>query len=321
MNKFPGSFKVVCRALALLLALTGAFSKPAFADERGWVLTQRSTNFGDAYIYISPSGMKMVSPKLGCNIVTCAPGWSVAFYNDKTRQFYSTTYEKWTNDLTAKMAAKGQSLSDLPWARGSVSGVSGLKATQYSIRNARLSPRGGARRQQVSAADCWVADEIQVPSQVSAMISKAYGLPNTRSFPLRISLVTNGNPQTVLDTYRAQSCAIPNSYFGVPAGYARANSEAEVMMDDETKQMFNDLVSDAPGVSGGNNPSAPAPVQNYGGASGGGNQPTYAQPAATNGTAQAPATGSSASVALPGGYSLDREKLIKIRDALMKGNK
>lgn len=281
MNKFPVSFKVVCRTLALLLTLIGPLSQPAFADERGWVLTQRSTNFGDAYIYISPSGMKMVSPKLGCNIVTCAPGWSVAFYNDKTRQFYSTTYEKWTNDLTAKMASKGQSLSDLPWTRGSVGGVSGLKAIQYSIRNARLSPRGGARRQQVSAADCWVADEIQVPSQVSAMISKAYGLPNTRSFPLRISLVTNGNPQTVLDTYRAQSCAIPNTYFGVPAGYARASSEAEVMMDDEIKQMFNDLVSDAPGVSGGNNPSAPTPVQNYGGASSGGSQPTYAQPAAT----------------------------------------
>ncbi|HMW89599.1 MAG TPA: hypothetical protein PLC15_01805 [Candidatus Obscuribacter sp.] len=319
MNKLPGSFKVVGSALALLLALAGPFLQPACADERGWVLTQRSTNFGDAYIYISPSGMKMVSPKLGCNIVTCAPGWSVAFYNDKTRQFYSTTYEKWTNDLTAKMASKGQSLSDLPWTRGSVGGVSGLKATQYSIRNARLSPRGGARRQQVSAADCWVADEIQVPSQVSAMISKAYGLPNTRSFPLRISLVTNGNPQTVLDTYRAQSCAIPNTYFGVPAGYARASSEAEVMMDDETKQMFNDLVSDAPGVSGGNNASAPTPVQNYGGASGGGSQPTYAQPTAS--TAPAAGTGSSASVALPGGYSLDREKLIKIRDALMKGNK
>lgn len=304
------------------LALAGLFSAlcPAFAGDRGWVLTQRSTNFGDAYIYISASGLKMVSPKLGCTVVTSAPGWSVSFYNDKTRQFYSTTFEKWTAELNQKFASRGQSLAERPWARGTVGGVAGLKATQYTIRNASMSAKAGGRRQSVNAADCYVADEIQVPSQVSAMISRAYGLPNTRSFPLRITLYTNNSPQTVLDTYRSQTCDIPPTYFGVPAGYARVNSEAEVMMDDESKQILNDLASDSPGQ--GNNASvAPVPQQPvYTQPSGGqqqySGQQQYAGQQGTGGSAAA----GNGSIALPGGYTLDREKLQKIKEKLLNGN-
>lgn len=332
--KTAGNLKTLTRALFALTALIFVSGgNPAQADERGWVLTQRSTKFGDAYIYISPSGLKMVSPKLGATVVTCAPGWSVAMYNDKTRQFYSTTFQKWTSDLNEKMAKRGESLAEKPWVRGGVGGVSGLKATQYSIQNASISARAGGKRSTVSAADCWVADEIQVPHQVSEMISKAYGLPNTRSFPLRISMVENGAPSVVLDTYYSKSCNIPSSWYSVPAGYGRASSEAEVMMDDDTKQMFKDMLNDAPGVTG--SPQAQAPQQQQVQQQYVPSQYPQASPTAassSSGSSQqqqqsggfgisAGGTAQNPTVNLPGGYSLDREKLQRIKEALMKNGK
>lgn len=318
----------VLPALSLLGVLTGvslALAPHAQADSRGWVLTQRSSNFGDAYIYISPEGLRMVSPKMGCTIVTCAPGWAVTFYNERTRQYYTSTFEKWNQEVTQRMQSRGQSLADRPWSRGGISGVAGLKATQFSIRNASVGSRAG-HRQQVSAADCWVADEIQVPHQISEMISHTYGLPNTRSFPLRISLVQNGAPTVALDTYRSQTCAIPTTYFGVPQGFTRVSSQAEVMMDDETKQIFNDMASDQPGLSSGNNASvAPQPVQTYsqptGATSSGYQQSPYGSTATSTGSAASSAQTNNPTIQLPGGMTLDREKLQKIKEALMKGNK
>lgn len=243
--------KVLFYGVTLLGALITLAPK-ALAEDKGWIFTQRSTQMGDQYVYVSPAGIKVVSPKLSCNIVTTAPNWDVTFYNDKTRTFYVTTFEKWQREIQEHAGARD--LTAQNWNRGTASQIAGMRASQYVIQPGNNS---AARRKGVKEAECWVADEVRVPYQISEMISRAYGLPNTSSFPLRISVVEGGANKQQLDTYRAQAYAIPASYFGVPQGYTRVESKAEVMLDDEAKQMLNDLASDSPSI----NSSAPRQQQ------------------------------------------------------------
>lgn len=81
--------KLKTKALAVILAfLAFAVAGPAArADEQGWVLTQKSQNLGDQYVYISASGLKCVNPKAGFAMVTRAPDWNIVMFNDKTRVF------------------------------------------------------------------------------------------------------------------------------------------------------------------------------------------------------------------------------------------
>lgn len=308
---------------------TGA---PAFADEKGWVLTQKSEKFGDQYIYISGTGLKLVSPTRGINIVTCAPDWNVALYNDKTRMYYSTTFDKWMADLDRKSAGSGQDMSERNWAKAGSTRVAGLQATQYVMNGGGPA---GSKRAAIRHADCWISDDIAVPGRISKMLAKAYGLPDTHMFPLKVSYVNNsGSLSSMLDTYYTKACPIPANYFGLPQGYRRGESEADVMIDDETKQILNDLASDQPTRSTPTvsptyqptyqqRPAAVAPTSvapTYVPPASTGNNPTASTPAATTAPGAATST-APASIDFGNGYSLDREKLRKIKEALLNPNK
>lgn len=209
---------------------------PVFANDQGWVLTQRSSKFGDQYVYVSGQGLKLVVPRQGCNLVTSAPTWNVCFYNDKTKMFYATSYAQWMRDVARRMSKS--ELAGKQWSKNGPSDVSGLKATKYTVLGGGKSLRH---------ADCWVSNDIRVPSQISQMLAQAYGLPVTDTFPLKVSYVSmNGSLSSVLDTYRLQTTNIPAGYFGLPPGYKRVASQEEVMMDDETQSILRDLVSDGP---------------------------------------------------------------------------
>lgn len=331
------SLFIIAFSVSLCGSLSAGLTSPALADDKGWVLTQRSANFGDQYVYISPNGLKLVSPKQGVNIVTSAPEWNVALYNDKTRMYYSTSFAKWMQDLDRKLAGRGQDMSQRKWTKAGSHNVAGLQATQYVVEGG-TSQMAAKHSAGIRHADCWISDDIAVPPQISQMLAKVYGLPDTRTFPLKVSTVsTSGTLTNMLDTYRTQVCPIPSHYFGLPQGYRRADSEAEVMVDDETRQILNDLASDQPGRQ------TPSPTQTYA-------QPTY-QPTTQNrfgaqpiqpatvpvqqgnnpvtpavASTPAPLTPSvgpngEPSINLGGGYSLDREKLQRIKEALLNPNK
>jgi hypothetical protein len=305
--------------VAFLLA--AACNTPAFADEKGWVLTQRSAQFGDQYVYISPSGLKLVSPSKGINIVTSAPEWNVALYNDKNKSFYSTSYGKWMQDLDRKLAGRGQDMSDRKWTKAGSTKVAGQNATQYVTNG---SPRM-AKSASIRHADCWISEDIAVPGHIAQMLAKVYGLPDTRTFPLKVSYVTtNGSLSPMLDTLSTQTCPFPPHYFGLPQGYKRAESEAEVMIDDETRQILNDLAGDQPTRQNPSsapryNQSAPPQVQQPPVQTG--NNPVTPPAQTATPTAAAPASNANPSIDLGGGYSLDREKLQRIKEALMNPKK
>lgn len=253
---------LVRRAVVLALMLTTQGSiKPAMADESGWALTQKSTAMGDLYTYVSPSGLRWTVPKLGANISTMGPSWAVTMYNDKTKLYYSTTFQEWQQQM-ARRDSRTMEMKTRPWQAAGSGTVAGLRAAKYTISGVAAPAAGKRNLNSVSSAECWVATDIQVPPSVSDMLSNTYGMPKTKYFPLRISYTSSdGRIVTALDTFKGESRQIPGNYFGLPGGYKLASSQAEVFMDDETQRMMNDMASEM-GLEAPRRPQArPAAVQ------------------------------------------------------------
>lgn len=254
--------------LAVILAIFGlsSLAQPVQADEQGWVLTQKSQNLGDQYVYISPSGLKCVNPKAGFAMVTRAPDWNIVMFNDKTRLFFATTLDKYKRDLEAHGFTS--SMSDNSWSKSGSGSIAGLRATQYVMTGsgANLRRAVGKRSSNLSAADYWVSNDITVPPKLSELLATAYGLPPTGNVPLRLNTTDAKGSRRLLDTYRMQTSPIPISYYSCPAGYRQVTSEAEVMMTAEQKQMIDDMTHDSGGGlesarSAAPQAAAPAQVQ------------------------------------------------------------
>lgn len=297
-------------SLVGLIAVLAA-AAPAFADEPGWVLTQRSEQMGDQYIYVSANGFKWVNPKSGANVVTTGPSWTVTMYNEKSKMYYETTFDKWKAQIASTGGQRAAEMRSNPWVQSGSGVVAGVKATKYSMKRgsvASMAPTKDGHLKKtmatVQGAECWVSDEIPVPAPVASMLSQAYGMPQTKYFPLRVTYVNGNRPGTALDTLNSKSCNIPIGYYARPQGYLLARSQAEVLMDDETKQILRDMASeleDSPrsAPSGGNNATpSPSPV------------PTQAT--------RPPAATSPNSVQV-GGMNLDKDKLTRLLQQLKGG--
>ncbi len=271
--------------LGLSLVLVGLTPQAAVADDQGWVLTQRSANFGDMYVYVSPTGFKCHNPKAGVCFMTKAPDWNVVFYNEKTKLYYEAPFARWSKEVEAQISnARTKAMAAGRWSRATEANIAGLKASGYGMQPSKTTS-------DLKNAKYFVADQIKVPPVIASMLAKVYGLPPMQNVPLRLNYsTTDGAAVSALDTYYAKACAIPSTYYNQPQGYRVAKSQAEVMIDDETKQMLNDLASEAPAI---NNNSSVAPVPAA--------QPRQAQ-------AQPGASASGGSINI-GGYSLDKDKV------------
>ncbi len=242
-----------------LVAVFFALSAPsALADDKGWVLTQKSLTLGDQYVYISPSGLKCVNPKAGFAMVSKAPDWNIVMFNDKTRVYFQTTLDSYKRTLASRGLTSD--LAGRKWSRGSGGNIAGLRATQYVMRGggsiSLVGANGKTKISTVNAADYWVSDDITVPPRLADLLSSAYGLPTTQNVPLRLECTDAKGQKRMLETYRMQTIAsIPSSYFQCPGGYKAVQSDAEVMMNDEQKQMIDDMSREM----GGGLESAPQP--------------------------------------------------------------
>lgn len=232
---------------AVLSAVCPSFSA-AQADDKGWVLTQKSTTLGDQYVYISSNGLKCVNPRAGFALVTHAPDWNVVLFNDKTKVYFETTLDKWKQQLSNR--GLSSPMSGKSWSKGGSAQIAGLKATEYVMRGGattfQMAVRSAqhARQVTIQGANYFVSDEITVPPKLADLLSTAYGLPPTQNVPLRLNCVESGRPRVLLDTYHMELSAIPISYFQCPQGYKPVKSDAEVMMTDDQRQMIEDMTKE-----------------------------------------------------------------------------
>jgi hypothetical protein len=248
------NFGIIVLATLLVITLLLQLPTPTIAAEQGWVLTQRSRQLGDQYVYLSGDGLKCINPKQGIGLVTQAPNWHIEVFNNRTRLYYSLTLDAWKKKLTARANLP----ANIAWNKAEAANIAGLRATHYVMR------RNGSTGQGTKwlAADYWVADDIRVPPQLANMLSTVYGLPTMQFVPLRLAYTDpNGNVETILDTYQQQSTALPASYFVVPSNCTPAKNEMEVMVSNENRHLINDIAHDLekdPSAQGLNSNSIPA---------------------------------------------------------------
>ena len=232
-NRF--SLKVTARQAILLASLIVAHIPfPAIASEQGWILTQRSQQLGDLYVYLSPDGLKCTNPKQGFGIVSQSPNWQINLFNNRTKLYYALSLESWKKKLTARVNIP----SNISWHKAEATNIAGLRATHYVMRNTEST--GASSKLQ--SADYWVADDIRVPPQLANMLSSVYGLPTMQFVPIRLAYTdANGKVETILDTYQQQASDIPANFYNMPANYGLAKNEMEVMVTTENRQLVNDI--------------------------------------------------------------------------------
>jgi hypothetical protein len=290
-------------SLLLLVVLTLSSIFPAFADDSGWVLTQKSAQFGDQYLYVTKNGLKCYNPRAGFAFVSHAPDWNVIFYNEKTRVYYQTTMDKWKAEMRSR--GFGTDMQDRNWTKGGSSNICGLHAVEHKMTVSNTLRLGKRATTQISGATYWTCEDISVPPQLSSLLSTVYGLPTTQYIPLRVLAVEQGKNKQLLDTYRSQQSAIPVSYFSCPSGLTPVKSDAEVMMNDEQKQILNDMARDLDDPKSSKSASAQTSAA-----------PLRQTPVAT----ASGATASSGKTINVGGVSLDKDKVQKFLDAFQKKN-
>jgi hypothetical protein len=218
-------------------------SAPVFADQQGWVLTQKSTRLGDQYLYVSPEGLKLVNPKLGFNIVTRGPDWNIIIFNEQTHNYYQTTSEAWKHQIVARSGST--TFSGANWQKSGETKIAGMNSVSYRMNGTlrKYDAHGNSSPSKVTGSNYWVSSEIKVPARLIDLLATAYGLPPSTSVPLRLTYNEDGGERTMLDTYRIDKAPIPVAYFAKPAGYKRVNSDAEVMMSTDQAKMMQDMAS------------------------------------------------------------------------------
>jgi hypothetical protein len=240
-----GSLRLLAAVTVSLTAFLG--SSVAALAEQGYVLTQKSTKMGDQYLYLSSEGIKITNPRAGFNLVARAPNWDITLYNDKTRCFYQTTAERYRQELAGR-SPDGE-LKNSTWSKMGDTYINGLKATEYRMGSKTVRSKtkaGGVVSKTINGAQYWVASEITIPAKLTELLAAAYGLPSQTSacVPLRLKYSESTGDHLILDTYRVDKAPIPVAYFDKPAGYKPVTSDAEVMMNDEQKQIMSDMARD-----------------------------------------------------------------------------
>ena len=240
-------------ALACSLAFTIGTAISAFA-EQGYVLTQRSTKMGDQYLYISSEGIKITNPKAGFNLVSQAPNWDITLFNDKTRCFYQTTADNYRAKLQGRTG--DTEFKNSSWSKMGDTYLLNMKATEFRMgaKTVRQKNKAGQLvNKTITGAQYWVASDILIPPKLTDLLAAAYGLPTQQSqcIPLRLKYNDGNKENLVLDTYRVNKAPIPVAYFATPQGYKPVTSDAEVMMNDEQKQIMSDMAKDLGGDTQG----------------------------------------------------------------------
>jgi hypothetical protein len=282
-------------AFALFAGWVAAQS-PALADDQGWILTQKSLTLGDQYVYVSPAGVKVWNPNAEFAMVAHAPDWQITLYNQKSKIYYQTSIEKWKQDL-ASHGLNGQ-FGNASWNRAANSKICGLKATEFSMAGNTIKGKKGVAHK-IDNATYWTSDDITVPPKLADLLATAYGLPPSANIPLKLSYTDSHGAKSLLDTYRAQAAPIPISYFDCPTGLTLAKSYSEVMMNDDQRQVLNDMAREL--SSDTNSPTTPTAASS---------QPMQRTASTTT------SAGKTINV---GGLNLDKDKVQKLLDSLGKG--
>lgn len=242
--------KAILGLLGLLMSVSTV--APAFA-EAGWVLQQAASGgaalSGSMTVYVTANGLRTYEPKNGVSLLTHGPAWNVYIFNSKTKRMFSSQLNPWLSSFkTRNLVGRFEGAQ---WRRGREGVVSKVRAYEFvmdkppPMRTNSKALNGKVRAiGQMQSASLWLASDIATPPQVSDILCKIYGIPNSQRIPLRLTAVEDNRPKTLVDTMSCTQQNIPDSAFAAPGGMTMVKQDSDVFIDQESMDTLDEMLQD-----------------------------------------------------------------------------
>ncbi len=212
----------------------------------GYFLQQRSAFLGQREVYLTETGFMAINHVSGHLLIIKAPDWQVQVANLRSKLYFITPFETWMGRKVALGEKTVRGLTNqkpvpVPGKRV----ICGLPATKLKLDAADgLEKRyinGQRDLNDFDKAEYWVTGSLPFPKQAQNTILTFYQLPPLSAFPLEVNYF-RGKKRTAmvihLMTSEVKKQLIDDSVFEIPKSCKKASFEAEVWVDDKTREMF-----------------------------------------------------------------------------------
>ncbi len=232
---------------ALLPLLFFLFVSPAMASgKEGYFLHQRSNFLGQREVYLTENGFMAINHVSGHILITRAPDWNVRVANLKSKLYYVTPFETWMGRKVAmgEKAVRNFSIQKPKMSRLHKE-ICGLSATKWKIEGADAPEKRFLKGQRdpndVDKVIYWTASALPFPKPARNTILTFYQLPQLSEFPLAVTYVRGEHGKNTIKhliTTDVKKQIIDDRVFEIPKTCRKASFEAEVWVDDKTREMF-----------------------------------------------------------------------------------
>jgi hypothetical protein len=242
--------------LSLMLALAVSSVLIAGAVERskqdGWILHQHCDPLGDQVVYVSPQGVKAVSPKSGLSILALPPFKQFVIYNLKTSKVYRIQSSHFRHPMERTFSAvNGFSLDIIPLVKDKDRDTSfaGVHSAQYKApatfadsQKARFKAKEFPSRSP-QTIEFAASTDISDNPDLSNLLCLWFCLPTVRGVPLSFRFRDmDRDLHEYLTTQSCERAAIKATDFVLPTTLKTASSAQDVYMgrvyDQEAVQMM-----------------------------------------------------------------------------------
>jgi hypothetical protein len=196
----------------------------------GWMLDANSNFAGTVSFKFTDEAARFHLDKMGLTMITKAPSWDVTLYNDVNKNCLTMTYSKWQQRFktTVVRHAPGVAFTDMPVeiSRHSEK-ILGFGTDKYTLR------RINQKTHQTTKTECWVANDVQVPSHFVGILHILFQTPeNIKGMPLRVEIPANGRQVPVVEVYKLQPKTFSGDEFQPLPGFKKVKDEMALMLDD-----------------------------------------------------------------------------------------
>ncbi len=231
----------ICWCLSLAL--------PAMAGDSGFILSQKSGVCGDAEIYASSKGLKLVQKGTSCILVMRAPDWKVNFFNTDSKVHYETDAKNFQGKSSGFLAGLISASRFLALSqektKASATSVAGLNCTETKLVRIGALPAYTIRnKNELMAATYYGTRDLALPQPAVLVLQRFYRIPTLTGFPAKVDIFDlKGRVKTELDTCSCVKSVLAPSTFNIPTGYAKVESE-EAVVASHQQGLLQDMSED-----------------------------------------------------------------------------
>lgn len=239
--------------LLLLLWHSSTLFCAAKPLEAEWILSQNEEDFGDCTVYVCHDGAKVVSTKLGCNLVCKAPDWKVHCFNVAEKTEWIGELKQFNGVVMANPFAMPDPHKFSRLREVGVGEFKGLKYIKY--------------RTPYSSKDLVLAStDIAVAEQIGEFLARLYVVPDAHAVPLfrecdrgrdrnverfKAFAVRNGSANDLrggvlhkLVTKSWKKIAFNESDFAIPKGFVRKKDIIQVSYSAGRKEELGSFLNE-----------------------------------------------------------------------------